>query len=478
MKSIFSQTITNALRQKHLQVLAAVLLVLFALVAFNSAVAFKAKMQSFEKARQSVRDAWLNQGPQNPHSSAHYGHYIFQPVDAMQFLDNGIRPFAGSILRLEAHAQNEAAFSPAQDKSELSRFGDMSFAWMLQVLMPLFIILLCFNAVTADRENQNLKLLSAQGISNANYLWGKIASLYAVVIGLSLAGLLTQLLTYQIFAKGAGSVAFTKVAAWFLAYAVYLFVLTGLSVLVSAWIKKSNASLVMQLATWVLLMIVMPKITASAGAALHPMEHKAAFNKVLREDREKGIDGHNPEDERSKKFMDSVVAHYKIDTATVKDVNAALPVNVDGLVMQADEEYANLVYDKHFKRIRENIVQQNSISKYASFINPYLAIRNTSMGISQSDFSSHLNLLGEAEQYRRYLIKNLNDKMAYGGSKTGDWDWKVDPKYWDTVKDFAYPAASLVQTLQANAVEVGALVFWLLLLVFGIVITSKKLTVL
>jgi ABC-2 type transport system permease protein len=478
MKSIFSQTITNALRQKHLQVLAAVLMLLFALLAFNSVVAYKARMQSFEKAKQAVRTAWLNQGPQNPHNSAHYGHYIFQPVDAMQFLDNGIRPFAGSILRLEAHAQNEAAFSPAQDKTELSRFGDMSFAWMLQVLIPLFIILLCFNAVSADRENQNLKLLSAQGISNSSYLWGKILSLYAVVISLSLAGLLIQLLAYQFFAGGAGAISFSRIAVWFLVYAVYLFVLTGLSVLVSAWVRKSSASLVMQLASWILLMIVMPKITAGAGAALYPMEHKAIFTKALKEDREKGIDGHNPEDERAKKFMDSVIAHYKIDTNKVKDVNAALPVNVDGLVMQADEEYANLVYDKHFKRVRDNIVKQNSISKYVAFINPYLAIRNTSMAISQSDFSSHLNLLASAETYRRYLIKELNDKMAYGGSKTGDWDWKVDPKYWETVKDFTYPSTTLLQSINTNGAEIGALLLWVLLLITGIAITSKNLTVL
>lgn len=478
MKSVFSQSITIALRQKYLQVLSLVLLLLFAVVAFNNIVAYKARMQSFEKARQTVRTAWLNQGPQNPHSSAHYGHYIFQPIGAMQFLDNGIRPFAGSILRLEAHAQNEAAFSPAQDKTELSRFSDMSFAWMLQVLIPLFIILLCFNAVSADRENQNLKLLSAQGISHRNYLWGKILALYAVVIGLSLAGLLIQLLAYLIFAGGAGAIPFTKLVVWFLLYAVYLFVLTGLSVLISAWLKKSNTSLVMQLACWILLMIVMPKITASAGAAIYPMEQKSAFNKALREDREKGIDGHNPEDERAKKFMDSVIAHYKIDTNKVKDVNNALPVNVDGLVMQADEEYANLVYDKHFKRVRDNIMKQNSISKYASLVNPYLAIRNASMGISQSDFSSHLNLLGEAEQYRRYFIKNLNDKMAYGGSKTGDWDWKVDTSYWNTIKDFSYPTATLSQSVKANGTEIMALLLWVLLLVVGVVITSKKLTVL
>jgi ABC-2 type transport system permease protein len=478
MKSIISQTITNALRQKHLQVLAAVLMLLFALVAFNSIVAYKARMESFEKAKQAVRKAWLNQGPQNPHSSAHYGHYIFQPVYAMQLLDNGIRPFAGSILRLEAHAQNEAAFSPAQDKTELSRFGDMSFAWMLQVLMPLFIILLCFNAVSSDRENQNLKLLSAQGISNAKYLWGKIISLYAVVISLSLAGLLIQLSAYAIFAGEAGAISFTKITVWFLVYAAYLFVLTGISVLVSAWVKKSNSSLVMQLACWILLMIVMPKITASAGAAIYPLEHKAEFNKALREDREKGIDGHNPEDERSKRFMDSVIAHYKIDTNKVEDVNAALPINIDGLVMQADEEYANLVYDKHFKRVRDNILKQNSISKYAAFINPYLAIRNTSMAISQSDFSSHLNLLASAETYRRYLIKELNDKMAYGGSKTGDWDWKVDAKYWETVKDFTYPSTTLLHNINTNGAEIGALLLWVLLLIAGIAITSKKLTVL
>jgi ABC-2 type transport system permease protein len=478
MKSIFSQTITNALRQKYLQVLIAILLVLFAIVAFNGVVAYKTKWQSFENARQKVRSAWLNQGPQNPHSSAHYGHYIFQPVGAMQFLDNGIRPFAGSILRLEAHAQNEAAFSPVQDKTELSRFGDMSFAWMLQVLMPLFIILLGFNAANADRESQNLKLLLAQGVSNGAYLWGKILAMYSIVLVIALVGLLFQLVGYFLFAGSAHVIPLADVAVWFVVIAAYFLVLTACSVIGSAWIKKSNTSLVLQLSCWVFFIMIMPKITASAGANFYPVEHKAAFNKALREDREKGIDGHNPEDERAKKFMDSVVAYYKIDTATVKDINAALPVNVDGLVMQADEEYANIVYDKHFARIRGTIEQQNSISKYASFINPYLGVRNASMSICQTDFTSHLNLLAQAEQYRRYLIKTLNDKMAYGGSKTGDWDWKVDAAFWNTVKDFNYPTTSIAQNLQANTIEILALVIWLLLVVLAAFITSKKLKIL
>ena len=472
MQNIFSHTITLALRQKYLQVLAAVLLLLFALVAFNSVIAYKAKLQSFEKAKQTVRTAWLSQGPQNPHSSAHYGHYIFQPVGAMQFLDNGIRYFAGSILRLEAHAQNEAAFSPAQDKTELSRFGDMSFAWMLQVLMPLFIILLCFNAVSADRESQNLKLLAAQGISNSNYLWGKILALYSIVLSLSLTGLAIQLVAYVALAKSNTQLPFTDVAVWAMLYAVYLFIITSISVLVSAWAKQAKTSLLMQLAAWVLVMLVLPKITANAGATLYPLEHKVVSTKALREDREKGIDGHNPQDERSKQFKDSLLKKYGVDSMS------KLPVNSDGLLMQADEEYANIVYDKHFKRIRQTITNQNSISKYTSFINPYLAVRNTSMAICESDFSSHLNRLAEAEQYRRYLIKTLNDKMAYGGSKTGDWDWKVDASYWQTIKDFTYPSTTIKQNLQSHSTEIAALLLWLLLMLIGVNLTAKKLTVL
>jgi ABC-2 type transport system permease protein len=472
MITIFRHTIGQAIRQKHLQVLTAILFMLFVLVGYNSIIAYKTRLHSFENARHVVRRAWLNQGAQNPHSSAHYGSYIFQPVSAMQFLDNGIRPFAGSIIRLEAHAQNEATFSPAQDKSELSRFGELSFALTLQVFMPLFIVLICFNAVSSEKENQNLKLIVAQGIGKQHYLWGKIAANFTIVLTLSLGGLCLQLLIFRIFDDQNSSISFAKVFTWFLLHAVYFFIITGLSVLVSARIKQSKTSLVLQLALWVILMIVLPKITANTGAKLYPMMHQYDFKRALREDRNKGINGHDPRDQRSKAFQDSLLTAYHVDS--LKN----LPINADGLIMQADEEYANKVYDKHFKQVRDNIVKQNSLSKLASFVDPFLAIRNTSMGVSQSDFNSQLNLVFEAEIYRRYLIKELNTKLAYGGSKTDDWNWKVDPSYWETVKDFDYPIASLLKSMEPYKVEMAAFVVWLFVIVMGVFLTSKKLTVL
>ncbi|MBX2921905.1 MAG: DUF3526 domain-containing protein [Chitinophagaceae bacterium] len=472
MKTVFNNTFKQAVRTKYLQVLSVILLLLFILIAFNSVIAYKARLQSFEKARETVRTAWLNQGPQNPHNSAHYGHFAFQPISAMQFLDNGIRPFTGAVLRLEAHAQNEAAFSPAEGRSELSRFGELSFAWMLQVLLPLFIIILCFNSISADKENQNLKLIAVQSLKLQSYVWGKVLSNYSLVMILAVAGLLIQLTAYKTVTAADTHIPFRTILVWFLLYAIYLLIITGFSVLVSAWVRHGKTSLVVQVSAWVLLMIVMPKITANAGGKIYPMEHKFDFKKASGEDRKKGINGHDPSDERSRIFEDSLLKHYGVKSL------ADLPINADGLLMQADEDYANLVYDKHFKRVRNNIARQNSISRWASFVNPYLSLRNISMSVCESDFNSQLNFLADAEKYRRYLIKKLNFSLAYDGSKTNDWDWKVTPDYWATVKDISYSQMSIKGKLENTAVEITALITMLLLMATAVVITSKKITVL
>ncbi len=473
MQTIIKLTFINAWRSRHLQIFAGILVMAFIISAINSVLVLKAKEQQFEMARQEVREAWLNQGPQNPHNAGHYGHYVFKPVYGVQTLDNGIGQFTGSVLRLEAHAQNDPKFSPAESRTESSRFAEISFSWLLQILMPLFIILLCFNAVSADREHENLKLFAAQGISNKSYLGGKITANFLVIGFLALLGLMIQWGVLKLMANATTTAQdVLHSAVWFGVYLLYFLVLITLSVLGSAWVKSSKNSLMLQISAWALLIVIMPKLMANIGTQIYPMEQKTTFSKALRTDREKGIDGHNPADERGKQFEDSLLKKYNVDSLN------KLPVNANGLMMQADEDYANIVYDKHFARIRNLIQQQNSISKYASAINPYLAVRNLSMGLSQSDYQHQLKFVADAELYRRYLINNLNSEMAYGGSKTGDWDWTVDAKYWETVKDFDYARPSFAWSIKNYIYEAAMLLLWTLISALFFVFTVKKMKLL
>ena len=460
MFNLYRITLLHAWRQRYLQVFTAVILLAFLVSAINNVLVVKAKEQEFEDARQQVRKAWLNQGASNPHSSAHYGHYVFRPVYAVHALDHGITPVTGAVLRLEAHAQNEPAFNPAQTRSESSRLGEITYSWLLQYLLPLFIILLCFNAVSADREQQVLRIMAAQGMKSRAYLAAKILAPFSLVTAVSGIGLLMQLAAMGLITRDAfSSQDIVQSLAWFGIYSLYFLLLTSLSVLVSAWVGSSRQSLLLQVTAWALLFVVMPRLTTSLGASLHPMEQRSAFNRALREDREKGIDGHSPQDERFKLFQDSLLRHYQVDSLH------HLPINADGLIMQADEEYANMVYDKHFARIRELVHQQNNITRYAAVVNPFLAVRRLSAAVAQTDFNHDMRFLREAEDYRRYLIHDLNSKMAYGGSKTGDWDWKADPGYWATVKDFDYKRPDLSWSLSGYRWEFGILLAWLLVTV-------------
>ncbi len=456
MYTVYSYTLRQLLRQRHLQWMLAVLLLLFGLVSWNGARVHLARTQAHAQASLAMRQAWLGQGPQNPHSSAHYGHIVFQPVSGMQVLDQGIRPFAGGLLRLEAHKQNEPLFSPAQQRTEMSRFGDFSMAWVLQVLLPLFIILAGFGLVSTDREQQTLRLVAAQGLPAGRYLAGKAAAVATLALAVTLLGVFTQYAFYYAMGASNGLPAGWLVS-WMGSYALYTVLLSVLSVAVSAAAADSRSSLTLQLAAWAVWMIVMPRLVANAADSLHPLEQRQQFNKALADDRKKGIDGHNPADEHIAKFEDSLLKRYQVKT------REELPINGDGLIMLADEEYSNLVYDKHFARIRQSLDAQNRVSSWAAFANPFLALRNMSMGLAQSDYRHQLQLLQDAEAYRRMLMKNLNEKMAYGGSKTGDWDWTVDSTYWRTIPDFAYQQPRLATTLGWYRLEWLALGGWLLL---------------
>ena len=99
--------------------------------------------------------------------------------------------------------------------------------------------------------------------------------------------------------------------------------------------------------------------------------------------------------------------------------------------MQADENYGNQVWDKHFGNLNNILAKQKQSYQLAGIFNPFISLKNASMGFAASDNYHHQNFLKQAENYRRRLIKALNDEHAYGGSKTGDWSWEPESDFYN-----------------------------------------------
>jgi ABC-2 type transport system permease protein len=188
----------------------------------------------------------------------------------------------------------------------------------------------------------------------------------------------------------------------------------------------------------------------------------------MEEDRSKGIDGHNPTGEREKELEKKTLAKYKVDSL------AELPIKYDGLVMQADEEYGNKVWDKHFGKLYHKFHIQKTNYQLSGLINPFSSLQNLSMATSGTDMIHHLDFLRSAEVYRRGFIKALNNKHAFGGSKTGDWGWKADRAFFKSVKAFDYQAPNFKILLSKYLIDILSLIAWSVLLLTLIKLYSKK----
>ena len=78
--------------------------------------------------------------------------------------------------------------------------------------------------------------------------------------------------------------------------------------------------------------------------------------------------------------------------------------------------------------------------------------------------SHHLHFQLSAENYRRVFIKTLNDKHAYGGSRTGDWGWVADSTFFRSVEDFTYQQPYLSEVISTYHKGLGLLLAWTIVL--------------
>lgn len=415
-------------------------------------------------AQKQVREQWDNLEAMNPHGAARFGTYAFKPITPLNAIDEGINAITGNVLRLEGHVQNEIVYSEASQSLSVSKFGKLKPALLLQYIIPLLLVFLSFASISSEKESGRLKLLVLQGASLPKLIFAKTLSIWLFGLLLLVFTLGTQTL-FNLQNLQPNSIG--RIVMLWLVYVFYYYIISTLAVYFSARLKNNTAALTSILAVWILWTIFLPKIWGNITDKLFPLPSRQEFISAMKEDRSKGVDGHNQSD-KNEAIKQKVLAKYKV--ASVEE----LPINLDGIVMQEDEEFGNRVWDKHFGKNFAILEKQKSVYQLSGFINPFASLQRASMGFCGSDVMHHLNFLEQAEKYRRDFIKSLNDKHAYGGSKTGDWGWKADNAFFKSIKDFEYKDPTFETALSLNFINILCLVFWVFLATCIVILTSNK----
>ena len=402
-------------------------------------------------AEKHIRAQWDNLEPMNPHRAAHYGVYVFKPISILNSLDDGVSSITGNVLKLEGHVQNEIVHSEASQSITISKFGKLKPSLILQYVVPLFLIFLSFGSITNDKETGRMKLITLQGVPPEKLVLSKSISIWLYGLMLIMLSVLLQL-SLGSLALDAG----LRLGLTFISYGLYYLIVVCLSTFVSVSFKNNTSAISLLLSTWIVWTIFLPKIWGNTVEKVYPLPSRQNFIAQMKEDRSKGIDGHNPRDERRSKLEKEYLLKYKVDSLS------QLPINFDGIVMQADEEYGNQVWDKHFGNNYLIYQKQKKLYQLSGLLNPFSALQNLSMGFCGSDMIHHLDFLKKAEHYRRYLIKTLNDKHAHGGSKTGEWRWTVDNAFFRSIKTFDYQTMLIKDQIENYLLDILVLIVWVI----------------
>jgi len=414
----------------------------------------KNRQAMVDRSKKQVREQWENMGPSNPHGAAHYGSYAFKPITPLSALDEGVNLTAGRVLRLEGHVQNETVHSNQSQSVFISYFGPLKASLILQVILPLLIIFLTYYSVKSEFEQGRIRLLIIQGVAYSRLILGKVMSVWVLALIVLLITLTVQWLTFGELAQGD---LFYRSLLIILAYGAFYWIISALTAAFSTKWARGASALSVMLAIWVVWLIFLPKIAGWYVQEQNPLPSREEFTKAMRDDRSKGLDGHNPTDAREKVLKDSVLAAYEVQSLD------SLPINYDGIRMQADEEYGNKVWDKHFGALFNVMQEQKASMQNIGFLDPFIALQSLSMGVSGTDQWSHLNFQKEAEEYRRVFIKALNDKHTYGGSKTGDWGWKAEQDFFNSLEDFHYETPKYARAAGVYTTDWVTLGLWLLI---------------
>jgi ABC-2 type transport system permease protein len=416
---------------------------------------------SAEQAAARARDEqqWVNQGARNPHSAAHFGKYAFKPLTPVSFLDNGVNSYLGVAVWLEAHYQNPFRYRPAEDATVVQRFGELTAAIVLQLLIPLFVILLAFPAFAGEREAGTLRQLLSLGVSRQTLAFGKALGVAGALAALLVPATIIGVAALALAAAGTsgdGALAsFGRFAVLVISYLLYFTIFLAVSLAASAYFRTAQMALLVLFGFWIFNGLFVPRAAAEAAQKIYPAISSAEFWENTSRDIREGIDGHDPANKRTEAAKQQLLAQYGV--SKIED----LPINFSGWSLNQGEEYAARVYDKHYSALWQTFENQNRFYNLSAIFAPLLSVKSISMSMAGTDFAHHRHFATEAENYRRVINRILNEDYM-NNSRTGDAAYTANENLWRSMPQFQYELPATNWALRTQILPVVMLLLWTL----------------
>lgn len=416
-------------------------------------------------ARIDERARWISQPKRDPHSAAHFGATAFKIPSALGWIDPGVDPWSGVSVFLEAHKRNLPGHAPADDAAAVQRFGELTVATTVQLLVPLLVILLGFSAFTGERELGTLRQLMSLGVPTRALVLGKLLA-NTLVLACVLVPATVVAVMVVTTASESPRTDLARFAVAIACYAMYLTMFLAVTLASSAIARSSGIALVALIAFWFANGLVAPRLAADLAMHRYPVP-----SAVQLADSEQSITGAFRKKRITREqFEVEQRARYGVRTT------AELPINIAGLWMQRNEEMTNRAIDSTLAPLVRSYDAQERLRARLASVAPMLAIESLSMAFAGSDFAHQRAFVDSAESYRRALVRTLNLAVAENPQKDSV-RFMAGRDVWERVPAFVYRHPSVVHVLGGQRSQMLALALWLVTAIALLRIGSRRLRV-
>ncbi|WP_068079688.1 ABC transporter permease subunit [Novosphingobium rosa] len=387
--------------------------------------------QTFAQTGQAERDRWLHQSAKTPHRAAHFGLWVFRAPAPLSALDPGTDPFVGRMLRVEAHHPDDPLFLSALDEGPFHRAGASTMGDMVALFVPLAALLLGFASFAADRESGRLRMMIGAGgplprIAGLRFairlaLLAMATGLPMLAVGLIVGGAIMQLLAMLLAALAYGAI----------------FLAIGMAVSLSA--PGSRAALALLLALWVMLCVLVPRLTTAAvETALPTPSHTALLDEAAAINR-----AYNTPEAAAARKQQLMAQGGHMD--------------VGGAMLYSRDHHDNAAYDASLARMTTRLRQQDGWLTMAGLASPLLPFQLASDTLAHSSASDQAAFLQAAEAYRRRMSDLMNLDLRAHPVAAGQ-SYRAGPALFAALPPFTVPQASMIGLLWPLAL----LALWLI----------------
>lgn len=329
----------------------------------------------------------------------YHHHYAAHHPDAWAALSLGLRDVNPSYVKLRLLGLHNQLYATDNVNPLKALSGNFDLAFVLVYLLPLLIIALSFNLLSAEREEGILPLLLVQPLRPGVVVGAKLAFRLALVLGL--AWLLSG-----IGMLWAGVPLDARVPLWLWLTTLYCLFWLGVALVVTALQRTSAFNAVTLLGAWLLLVVLVPSLLNLAVAAARPVPQGLQLTITQREEVHAGWD--RPKAQTMQRFF-ALYPQYR-DTATIRE-------RFVWRWYYAFQHLGDVAVARQAAAYAHGLQQRYDLVEQLNLLSPAISAQSSLNALAGSDLPTHLQFQRSATRFhdalRAYYYPFLFRNVAF-----------------------------------------------------------------